>query len=98
MSDDRVMELERKIGELTAERASLRRLSAGTPVPSYTFAAQSGGAILRMNSCVFGPGDLYCAMWSLLGLAGIGVAHWTPQFNYWRRPAQLDDGGDNVPD
>ena len=200
MSDDRVMELERKIGELTAELAALRRSSAGTTVPNYTFATQSGDAtlrqlfgehgtllaihnmgqgcryctlwadgfngllphlesalavvlvskdspqvqrrfansrgwrfrlashgggnyireqgvldgddnypgavvyrrdgdaILRMNSCVFGPGDLYCSMWSLLGLAGIGVADWTPQFNYWRRPAQLDDGGDNVLD
>ena len=200
MSDDRVMELERTIGELTAELAALRRSSAGTPVPSYTFATQNGDATLRqlfgehetllaihnmgqgcryctlwadgfngllphlesalavvlvskdsphvqrrfansrgwrfrlashgggdymreqgvlegddnypgavvyrrdgdaiarMNACVFGPGDLYCAMWSLLGLAGIGVADWTPQFNYWQRPAQLDDGGDNVLD
>ena len=200
MSDDRVMELEREIGELTAELAELRRSSAGTPVPNYSFATQSGDAtlrqlfgehekllaihnmgqgcryctlwadgfngllphlesalavvlvskdspqvqrrfansrgwrfrlashgggdylreqgvlggddnypgavvyrrdgdaILRVNACVFGPGDLYCSMWNLLGLAGMGVADWTPQFNYWRRPAQLDDGGENVLD
>ena len=198
MSDDRIVELERKIGELTAELTALRSTSAGTPVPDYTFATQDGettlldlfaghekllaihnmgqgcryctlwadgfngllphlesamavvlvskdppeiqrrfansrgwrfrlashgggdylreqgvldgddnypgavvyrrdgDAVLRVNACVFGPGDLYCSMWSLLGLAGMGVADWTPQFNYWRRPAQLDDGGENV--
>ena len=54
---------------------------------------------------MFGPGDLYCAMWGLLGLAGMGdadwtpqYADWTPQYAYWRRPAQLDDGGKNVLD
>ena len=69
-------------------------------IRSFVLAHTSGcgDAILRMSSCVFGPGDLYCAMSSLLGLAGIGVADWTPQFSYWRRPAQLDDGGENVLD
>ena len=51
-----------------------------------------------MNACVFGPGDLYCAMWGLLGLAGLDAADWTPQYHYWKRPAQLDDGGENVLD
>jgi hypothetical protein len=35
-------------------------------------------------------------MWGLLGLAALGEAQWTPQFNYWRRPEQLDDGGANL--
>ena len=35
-------------------------------------------------------------MWSLLGLAGMGAADWTPRFNYWRRPERLDDGGENL--
>ena len=55
-----------------------------------------GETILRKNSCVFGPGDLYCIMWSLLGLAGINEAEWTPQYSYWQRPARLDDGGLNI--
>jgi predicted dithiol-disulfide oxidoreductase (DUF899 family) len=55
-----------------------------------------GDAIYRKSACVFGPGDQYCTMWSLLGLAGMGEDEWTPQFRYWRQPAQLDDGGENV--
>ncbi len=56
------------------------------------------GKIYRLNSCQFGPGDLYCAQWGLLALAGLDTESWTPQFNYWRRPQQLDDGGANVVD
>ena len=52
--------------------------------------------ILRKNACSFGPGDLYCALWPLLGLAGLD--EFTPQFNYWRRPEQLEDGGENILD
>ncbi len=52
--------------------------------------------ILRKSACAFGPGDQYCSMWNLLGLAGMGESDWTPQFRYWRQPAKLDDGGDNV--
>ncbi len=54
--------------------------------------------VLRRSSAVFGPGDLYCSAWNLLGLAGLGTDNWTPQFNYWQRPAELDDGGRNVLD
>ena len=54
------------------------------------------GTILRKNACAFGPGDLYCALWGLLGLAGLDEQEFTPQFNYWTRPAELDDGGQNV--
>ena len=52
--------------------------------------------IYRENACTFGPGDLYCSMWHVLGLAGLGAADWTPQYNYWRRPQQMDDGGENL--
>jgi predicted dithiol-disulfide oxidoreductase (DUF899 family) len=55
-----------------------------------------GQKIFRINSCAFGPGDLYCSHWHLLGLAGLDTADWTPQYNYWRRPQQLDDGGENL--
>ena len=57
---------------------------------------RDGDTILRKNTCVFGPGDLYCTMWSLLGLAGLDEDEWTPQYSYWKRPAELDDGGSNV--
>ena len=59
---------------------------------------RDGDAILRKNACVFGPGDIYCAMWSLLGLAGLDDEEWTPQYSYWKRPSELDDGGSNVLD
>ena len=200
MSAKKIIDLERKIGELTAELAALRRASPGAPVPDYTFRTQDGeatlrdlfgdrdqllaihnmgqgcryctlwadgfngllphleaavavvllskdppevqrtfanargwrfrlashgggdylreqgvlegggndpgavlyqrdgDAILRRNACVFGPGDLYCALWGLLGLAGMDADDWTPQYSYWRRPVQLDDGGRNVLD
>ena len=65
-------------------------------MPGAVVYVREGETIRRKNACVFGPGDLYCAMWSLLGLAGIGAADWTPQFNYWRRPETMDDGGANL--
>ena len=54
------------------------------------------GRIYRKNACQFGPGDQYCSLWNLLGLAGLSEAEWTPQFRYWQRPVELDDGGANV--
>ena len=55
-----------------------------------------GDKIYRKNSGEFGPGDIFCSMWGLLGLAGIGEEEWTPQYNYWKRPLKLEDGGLNV--
>ena len=52
--------------------------------------------IYRKNRALFGPGDLYCSIWSFLSLAGLGEKSWTPQFNYWLRPGSLDDGGENI--
>ena len=54
------------------------------------------GAVLRKNASVFGPGDMFCPSWNFLAMAGIPPEEWTPQFNYWLRPAALDDGGLNV--
>ncbi|SHG19654.1 Predicted dithiol-disulfide oxidoreductase, DUF899 family [Microbulbifer donghaiensis] len=65
-------------------------------MPGAVVYERDGDTIYRKNSCVFGPGDIYCSMWSLLGLAGLGEADWTPQFNYWQRPQKLDDGGANL--
>jgi predicted dithiol-disulfide oxidoreductase (DUF899 family) len=67
-------------------------------MPGAVVYERDGDRIFRKNACAFGPGDLYCSMWSLLGLAGMGEAEWTPQYNYWRRPEKLDDGGENILD
>ena len=66
--------------------------------PGAVVYQRQGDTILRKNACVFGPGDIYCAMWTLLGLAGLDEEDWTPQYSYWRRPENLDDGGRNVLD
>ena len=64
--------------------------------PGAVVYERDGDAIVRKNACVFGPGDLYCALWPFLGMAGIDGGDWTPQFDYWTRPEKLDDGGENV--
>jgi predicted dithiol-disulfide oxidoreductase (DUF899 family) len=65
-------------------------------MPGVVCYVRKGDEIFRKNASVFGPGDLYCSQWHLISLAGIGTEDWTPQFNYWQRPAKLDDGGQNV--
>jgi len=67
-------------------------------MPGVVAYERRDGKILRTNAAVFGPGDEFCSLWNLLGLAGLGEAEWTPQFRYWTRPEQLDDGGANVVD
>ncbi|MDH3641543.1 MAG: DUF899 domain-containing protein [Gammaproteobacteria bacterium] len=67
-------------------------------MPGAVAYERDGDKIYRKNACAFGPGDLYCSMWGLLGLAGMGESEWVPQFNYWRRPVKLDDGGENILD
>lgn len=52
--------------------------------------------IMRFSRTSFGPGDLYSPMWHFLGLAGLGMSDWTPQYHYWHRPEKLDDGGENI--
>ena len=66
--------------------------------PGAVVYKRQGDGILRYNACIFGPGDLYCSLWSLLALAGMGEQDWTPQYSYWRRPQVLDDGGENLLD
>lgn len=67
-------------------------------MPGAVVYERNGERITRKNRCLFGPGDLYCSMWSLLGLAGFSAADWTPQYSYWKRPQKMDDGGDNLLD
>ena len=66
--------------------------------PGTVVYERAGDAIRRKNACVFGPGDIYCALWPFLGMAGMDGGDWTPQFDYWTRPERLDDGGANVRD
>ena len=65
-------------------------------IPGAVIYEWDGNKIYRKNDCVFGPGDIYCSIWSLLGLAGLNETNWTPQFTYWQRPQTLDDGGKNI--
>ena len=67
-------------------------------MPGAVVYERDGDKITRKNTCVFGPGDIYCSMWSLLGLAGLGESDWTPQYAYWKRPEKMDDGGANLPE
>lgn len=71
-------------------------LEGQSNMPGAVVYERAGDVILRKNAAIFGPGDLYCPMWSLLGLAGLGEDEWTPQYSYWKRPDKLDDGGANV--
>ena len=65
-------------------------------MPGAVVYDRDGDKITRKNTCVFGPGDIYCSMWSLLGLAGLSESDWTPQYAYWKRPEKMDDGGENL--
>ncbi len=67
-------------------------------MPGAVVYERDGDKITRKNGCIFGPGDIYCSMWGLLGLAGLGEKDWTPQYAYWKRPEKMDDGGENLPD
>ncbi|MEM8662179.1 MAG: DUF899 family protein [Pseudomonadota bacterium] len=67
-------------------------------VPGAVVYVRDGDTIRRKNAVVFGPDDRFCSAWNLLGLAGYGADNWTPQFGYWQRPAEMDDGGENLPD
>lgn len=66
--------------------------------PGAVVYEKDGDRLTRKNGAVFGPGDLYCSIWNLFGLAGLGVSDWTPQYRYWRRPETMDDGGANLAD
>ena len=66
--------------------------------PGIVCYRRDGERIFRMNSSAFGPGDDYSSIWSVLGLAGLDDSSWTPQYGYWKRPGQMEDGGENLSD
>ncbi len=63
-------------------------------MPGAVMYQREGDTIYRKNVTLFGPGDIYCAVWGLLGMAGIGEAEWHPQFRYWQPSGPLIDGGE----
>jgi predicted dithiol-disulfide oxidoreductase (DUF899 family) len=67
-------------------------------MPGAVVYARDGDQIRRKNAAVFGPGDLYCSIWNLLGMAGRSESDWTPQYRYWGPPRKMDDGGANFID
>ena len=67
-------------------------MEGGDNMPGAVLYERSEDRVLRRNSVIFGPGDLYCSLWNLLALAGMDEDDWTPQFRYWSPPAKLDDG------
>ena len=67
-------------------------------VPGAAVYVRKGDQIFKKNACMFGPGDVYCAMWHIFALAGIKEDNWTPQFRYWSRPDKMEDGGQGVID
>ena len=73
MSDDKIAQLQRRIGELTAELGELQKASAPTPVRNYTFATLNGAAtlldlfgehdrLLAIHN--MGQGCRYCTLWA----------------------------------
>lgn len=64
--------------------------------PGMACYIKQGDQILKKNSAVFGPGDEFCSFWNMISLAGDSPETFTPQFDYWKRPQKLDDGGANV--
>lgn len=68
----------------------------GTNSPGIVCYTRKGEQIFKKNFSVFGPGDQFCSIWNILSLAGVGPDGFTPQFSYWKRPAVMDDGGQNL--
>jgi predicted dithiol-disulfide oxidoreductase (DUF899 family) len=64
-------------------------------MPGIVCYIKKGEQIFRKNYASFGPGDEFCPLWNILSLAGVSNEEWTPQFNYWKRPEKMDDGGNN---
>lgn len=65
-------------------------------MPGIVCYTRKGDQIFRKNASVFGPGDQFCSLWHVISLGGMSEANWTPQYNYWKQPAKLDDGGKDL--
>ena len=47
-------------------------------MPGAVLYVRQGEKIIRKNSAVFGPGDQYCSIWNLFGMAGINISTFSP--------------------
>ncbi len=65
-------------------------------MPGIVCYLRKGDQIFRKNSSVFGPHDEFCSQWNILSLAGVSEDEWTPQYQYWKRPEKMEDGGKNL--
>ncbi len=54
------------------------------------------GKVFLKNRTGFGPYDQFCSAWNFLSLAGENAGTWTPQYDYWKRPETMEDGGENL--
>lgn len=71
-------------------------VGGGTNSPGIVCYVRKGEQIYKKNFSAFGPGDQFCSLWNILSLAGYNSENFTPQFSYWKRPEQMDDGGQNL--
>ena len=79
------------------EYATDQTVTPGEPdMPGIACYERKDGQIFRKNASEFGPGDFFNPLFHVVTLAGIGLEEFTPQFSYWKRPAQMDDGGQNL--
>jgi predicted dithiol-disulfide oxidoreductase (DUF899 family) len=80
-------------GEYNQEQS----VTPGEPdMPGIVCYERQNAQIFRKNASEFGPGDFFNPLFHVVTLAGIGLEEFTPQFTYWNRPGQMDDGGENL--
>ena len=53
--------------------------------PGVVCYKREGNRVFIKNRTPFGPGDLFCAQWHLLSLAGVGMEDWSAEYNYWKK-------------
>ena len=51
-------------------------------MPGFSTFRKENGKIYRIASSFFGPGDLFCSIWHMVGLLADGAEEWHPQFEY----------------
>lgn len=79
------------------EYAEEQSVTPGEPdMPGIACYVRKGDQIFRKNASEFGSGDFYNPLFHVATLAGIGLEEFTPRFSYWRRPAVMDDGGEEL--
>ena len=87
---DEIIQIEKQIFLLKQKLAALHSISPLEKVkeqtvirdqdnmPGVVIYQMHDGEPQRKSSAVFGPGDDYCSIWSLLNLAGLSNEHWAP--------------------